>query len=647
MNAFKFEKVLEPIQIEPMKVKNRIVMPSMVTNYATTDGAVTERFKTYHQTRAKGGVGLITVEATYVHPSGKGFQNQLGIYKDELIPGLKSLTEVVHGCGAKIAVQLYHAGRQTTSKVTGMSVVAPSPIPCPVKQEMPRELSLDEIKELVEAFGQAARRAKEAGFDTVEIHGAHGYLLNQFLSPYSNKRTDEYGGAFENRMRFPLEVVKKVREEVGEDFAVIYRMSAEEYVPGGLTLEDTRVFARKLVEAGIDALHISGGVYESSAMIIQPAAIPQGCFVENAAAIKEAINGEVPVIVVGRIKDPVMAEQILREGKADLVAMGRALLADPELPKKVSEDKVEEIRKCIGCNQGCIDRLFQDLDITCLANALTGYEAEFDIETPAEKKKKVLVIGGGPGGLEAARVAALRGHEVVLYEKQAELGGQMRIAAVPPYKEEINDLTAFLINQVKKSDIVIEMGREADERTVQEIRPDAVIVATGSEPIIPKIPGVDQEKVVTAHEVLMGSVSVGEKVVIIGGGLVGCETAEFLADKGKQVTVVEMLDDIAVDVGSLTRALLLNRMVEKKITVLTKSKVREITAEGVIIEKEKGTEEITGIDTVVIAVGSRPRDNLLKSLKGQDIPVYAIGDCVKPRKIIDAIHEGFRRAYSL
>ncbi len=647
MNAFKFEKVLEPIQIGPMKVKNRIVMPSMVTNYATTDGAVTERFKTYHQTRAKGGVGLITVEATYVHPSGKGFQNQLGIYKDELIPGLKSLTEVVHGCGAKIAVQLYHAGRQTTSKVTGMSVVAPSPIPCPVKQEMPRELSLDEIKELVEAFGQAARRAKEAGFDTVEIHGAHGYLLNQFLSPYSNKRTDEYGGAFENRMRFPLEVVKKVREEVGEDFAVIYRMSAEEYVPGGLTLEDTRVFARKLVEAGIDALHISGGVYESSAMIIQPAAIPQGCFVENAAAIKEAINGEVPVIVVGRIKDPVMAEQILREGKADLVAMGRALLADPELPKKVSEDRVEEIRKCIGCNQGCIDRLFQDLDITCLANALTGYEAEFDIETPAEKKKKVLVIGGGPGGLEAARVAALRGHEVVLYEKQAELGGQMRIAAVPPYKEEINDLTAFLINQVKKSDIVIEMGREADERTVQEIRPDAVIVATGSEPIIPKIPGVDQEKVVTAHEVLMGSVSVGEKVVIIGGGLVGCETAEFLADKGKQVTVVEMLDDIAVDVGSLTRALLLNRMVEKKITVLTKSKVREITAEGVIIEKEKGTEEITGIDTVVIAVGSRPRDNLLKSLKGQDIPVYAIGDCVKPRKIIDAIHEGFRRAYSL
>lgn len=647
MNAFKFEKILEPIQIGPMKVRNRIVMPPMVTNFAAADGSVTERFKAYHQTRAKGGVGLIIVEAAYVHPSGKGFQNQLGIYKDELVPGLRNLTEAAHSYGAKIAVQLHHAGRQTTSKVTGMSIVAPSPIPCPVKQEMPKELSVGEIKELVEAFRQAARRAKEAGFDAVEIHGGHGYLVNQFISPYSNKRTDEYGGTLDNRMKFPLEVIRRVREEVGEDFPIIYRMSAEEYVAGGLTLEETKVLAQKLVEVGVDALHISGGVYESSAMIIQPAAIPQGCFVENAHAIKQAINGKVPVIVAGRIKDPVMAERILREGKADLVSMGRALLADPELPKKVSEGKVQEIRKCIGCNQGCIDRLFQDIDIICLANALTGRESEFDVETPAQNKKKVLIIGGGPGGLEAARVAALRGHEVVLYEKQAELGGQMRIAAVPPHKEEVNDLAAYLINQVEKSGAVIEKGKEADIKTVQEIKPDVVIVATGSEPIIPKIPGVDQEKVVTAHEVLKGSASVGEKVVVIGGGLVGCETAEFLADQGKHVTVIEMLDDIAVDVGPLTRALLLNRMAEKNITVLTKSKVREILADGVIIEKEEGTEEITGIDTVVIAVGSKSNNDLLKYIEAEGIPVYTIGDCVKPRKIIEAIHEGFRQAYSL
>ena len=647
MSTFAFKKVLEPIQIGQIEVRNRFIMPSMVTNYANSDGSINERIKAYHQTRAKGGVGLITVEAAYVHQSGKGFRNQVGIYKDELIPGLKSLTEAVHSYGAKISIQLYHAGRQTTSKVTGMSVVAPSPIPCPVKQEMPKELSIDEIKELVEAFGQAARRAKEAGFDAIEIHGAHGYLLNQFLSPYSNKRTDEYGGNFKNRMRFPLEVIRRVRDEVGDNFPIVYRMSAEEYVAGGLTIEDTKAIARKMVEVGIDALHISGGVYESSAMIIQPAAIPQGCFVENAAAIKDAINGEVPVIVAGRIKNPIMAEQIIQEGKADLVAMGRALLADSELPKKVSEGKVEEIRKCIGCNQGCIDRLFQDLDIACLANALTGYETEFDLEAPAEKKKKVLVIGGGPGGLEAARVAALRGHKVVLYEKEAELGGQLKIASVPPYKDEINDLSTYLINQVKKSGVVIETSKEADIEKIREIRPDLVIVATGIEPIIPRITGVDQEKVVTAHEVLKGFVSVGQKVVVIGGGLVGCETAEFLAEQGKQVTVVEMLDDIAVDVGALTRALLLERMAEKKIMILTKSKAQEITAEGVIIEKEGGKKEVIYVDTVVLAVGSKPKNDLLKLLEEEGISAFAIGDCVKPRKIIDTIHEGFRRAYSL
>jgi 2,4-dienoyl-CoA reductase-like NADH-dependent reductase (Old Yellow Enzyme family)/thioredoxin reductase len=648
MNESKFGKLLSPVQIGTMKLRNRIVMPPMVTNYATNDGAVTKRLKAYHETRAKDGVGLIIVEASYVHPSGKGFTNEVGIYKDELISGLKELTEAVHRHGAKIAIQLYHAGRQTTSKVTGMSIVAPSSIPCPVEQEMPKELSVDEIKELIEAFGQAARRAKEAGFDAVEIHGAHGYLLNQFLSPYSNKRTDEYGGIFENRMRFPLEVVKKVREEVGTDFPVIYRMSAEEYVKGGLTIEDTKIFAQKLVEAGIDALHISGGVYESAAMIIQPAAIPQGCFVENAAAIKKAINSKVPVIVVGRIKDPVMAEQIIQEGKADLVSMGRALLADPELPKKISEGKTQEIRKCIGCNRGCIDRLFQDVDIACAINALTGHETEFDLQTPAKNKKKVLVIGGGPGGLEAARVAALRGHKVViLYEKQEELGGQLRIAAVPPHKEEINDLTNYLISQVEKSGIRIIKGKEADIKMIREIKPDVVIVATGSEPIIPEIPGVSQKNVVTAHDVLRGSVSVGKKIAVIGGGMVGCETAEFLADKGKQVILIEMLNDIALDVGSLVRALLLNRIAEKKITILTKSKVREISTNKVIIEKEDKTEEITGIDTVVIAVGSRHKNELLKSIEGEGIPFYAVGDCVEPRKIMDAIHEGFHVAYNL
>jgi 2,4-dienoyl-CoA reductase-like NADH-dependent reductase (Old Yellow Enzyme family)/thioredoxin reductase len=646
MNEFKFEKVLEPINIGRMKLRNRFVMPPMVTNYAADDGAVTERFKLYHQTRAKGGVGLIIVEAAYIHQSAKGFKNQLGIYKDELVSDLRELTEAVHGYGAKIAVQLYHAGRQTTSKVTGMPVVAPSPIPCPVKQEMPRELSVEEINDLVEAFGQAARRSVEAGFDAIELHGGHGYLLNQFLSPYSNKRTDEYGGSLENRMRFSLQVLRRIREEVGENYPIIYRLSSEEFVDGGLTLEDVKTFAKRLVKAGLDALHVTGGVYETSAMIIQPAAIPQGIYVDNADEIKKAINGDIPVIVVGRIKDPVMAEEIIRDGKADLVAMGRPLLGDPELPNKVAKGNIEDIRKCIGCNQGCIDRLFQDIDIACMINPLTGHEFEYDMETPTEKKK-VLVIGGGPAGLEAAWVAALRGHETILYEKQEELGGQMIIAAEPPHKEEIKDFVSFLSNQVQLSGTLIEKGKEADMKTVREIKPDVVIMGTGSEPIIPKIPGIDQENVYTGHDVLSGTAVIGNKVVVIGGGLVGCETAEFLANQGKQVTVVEMRDDIALDVGALTRGLLLNRMNEMKIAVLTGSKVSAISSDRVVLEREDGTEEITGVDTVVVAIGSKSKNDLTELIKEEGIQVYNIGDSAKPRRIFEAIHEGFQLAYNL
>lgn len=646
MGNIKFEKLLEPIQIGTMKLKNRFVMAPMVTNYCTKDGAVTEKFKAYHQTRARGGVGLIIIEAIYVSQAAKGFSNEVGIHKDELIPGLRELTEAVHKDGAKIAAQLYHAGRQTHQAVSGTCLVAPSPIPCPVGQEVPKELKLEEIEGIIEDFGQAARRAMEAGFDAVEIHGAHGYLLNQFLSPYSNKRTDEYGGSFENRAKFPLRVVNKVRAVVGKDFPVTYRMSSEEFVAGGLTVEDTKEFAKKLVEAGIDAIHISGGVYESAAMIIQPAAVPQGCYVANADAIKKAIGGKVPIIVVGRIKDPVAAEEILRTGKADLVAMGRALLADPELPNKVAQGRYDDIRKCIACNQGCIDRLFQDIDIACLVNAMTGHELEYDFKKPA-KKKKLLVIGAGPGGLEAARVAAIRGHEVVLTEKNNELGGQMLIASVPPYKEEINDFTKFLTEAVEKLGVKIFKGKATDEASIKEIKPDAIILATGAETIIPNIPGVKLGLVVTGHDVLKKKATVGKKAVVIGGGAVGCEVAEYLALQGKEVTIIEMLDGLALDDGLLVRALLLNRIAAENIQVLTKSKVLEIFADGLAYEKDGKVQKLIGVDTIVLAVGAKSKDSLADMLSKTGVPFVKIGDCVKPRKIIDAIQEGFREAFNL
>lgn len=621
MEQARFSKVLEPISIGSMQQRNRFVMPPMVTNYADEKGAVTERLKRYLQARARGGAALIMTEAVYVSQAAKGFQNQLGIHKDELIPGLKELTDSVHPYGAKIAAQLYHAGRQTNSSVTGLAVVAPSRIPCPVKQEMPTELTVAEIKEIVSDFRQAARRAKEAGFDAAEIHGAHGYLLNQFFSPYSNKRTDEYGGSYENRMRFPLEVVKSVREEVGEDFPILYRLSSAEFVEGGLTIEDTKVFAQVLVEAGINALHVSGGVYESSAMIIPPAAVPQGVYAENAAAIKKAIDSAVPVMVVGRIKSPWMAEKIIAEGKADLVAMGRALLGDPNFPNRVAEGRTLAIRRCIGCNQGCIDRLFQDKDIACMINPVTGHEEEYEMAASVAKRK-VLVIGGGPGGLEAARIAALRGHETILYEKEAQLGGQLIIAAKPPHKDEINDLISYLTYQVEAAGVRIIKRMEADLSTVRNIKPDVVILATGAEEIVPNIPGIFQKNVVTAHEVLKGAAAVGEKVVVMGGG-------------------------IALDVGPLTHTLLLKRLADKKIKVLSRSKIIEIAADQVRIEEEDGVRIIGGIETVVVAAGTRVRSDLAKAIKQEGFTVYTIGDAVQPRGILEAIHEGFRMAFQI
>jgi NADPH-dependent 2,4-dienoyl-CoA reductase/sulfur reductase-like enzyme len=381
-------------------------------------------------------------------------------------------------------------------------------------------------------------------------------------------------------------------------------------------------------------------------MIIQPAAIPQGVYVENAATIKKAIDSAVPVIVVGRIKDVRMAEQIIREGKADLVAMGRALLGDPDLPRKVAEGKFAEIRKCIGCNQGCIDRLFQDVDIACMINPLTGHETDFDMDAPVDKKK-VLVVGGGPAGLEATWMTDLRGHETILYEKEAELGGQLRIAAKPPYKEEINDLLAHLIHKVENSGAVIVKGMEIDLTKVRGNHPDFVILATGSEATMPNIPGIYQRNVVSSHNVLKGTVSVGQKVVVIGGGMVGCETAEYLADRGKHVTIVEMLDDVGLDIGALTRGLLINRLVEKKVSILTKSRVSEIVGERVKIEKEDGNVVISGVDSVVVAVGSRSMNRLAEEIRGEGIPVYVIGDALKPRKIYEAIHEGFRVGYEV
>jgi len=641
-----YAKLFEPVKIGTMEVKNRFVMAPMVTNYCQSDGAVTDRFIAYHSARAKGGVGLIVVEATYVHPCGKGFSNEVGIYKDDLVDGLRKLVNSVHEYGAKIAIQLYHSGRQSYTTVTGTPLIAPSPIACPVCQGMPMEMTKQDIDDMIEAFGEGARRAKEAGCDAVEIHGAHGYLINQFLSAYSNTRTDEYGGSFEARAKFPLEVVKRVRETVGSDFPVLYRLSSVEHVPEGLTIEDTAEFSKMLVAHGIDAIHVSGGVYQSAAMIIQPAAIPQGVYVDNAAAIREAIGGQVPVIAVGRLKDPDMMAEIVETGKADMIALGRALLADEDLPAKLQAGKVTEIRKCIACNQGCIDRLFEDQDITCLGNPLVGREWQYDLGKKAAKKR-VVVIGGGPGGLEAARVAALRGHEVFLYETKSQLGGLLNCVVLAPYKDEFGELKDFLVNQMEKLGVHVSTGQAADEKVIDRVKPDVIIMATGSRPIVPPIPGIAHKNIKNAEEILAGAFFEKE-VVIIGGGAVGCETAEFMTDRGANVTILEMLDDVANDVGLLEKALLMERLNEKGVKIETKTMVKEITGAGDIVVQRDGTDDtIKDINTIVLAAGYQPEKGMQALLEYKKIPFFKIGDCVDARKVMDAMYEAFVTAYEI
>jgi len=444
----KFEKLFEPIKIGTMEVKNRFVVPPMGTNFANPDGSVSQQLIDYLVSRAKGGYGLIIVEVTAIDPLGKAIPLQPGIWDDKFIPGWKKLVDEVHKYGAKIAVQLHHAGRQTTREVIGAQPVAPSPIPCPVDREMPRELTTEEVYELIEKFGDAARRARDAGFDAVEVHGAHGYLIAQFMSAYSNKRIDEFGGDFKGRMKFPVEIVKNIRRKVGNGYPVIFRFSGDERVPGGRTIDESRMVARVMEHVGVDALHVSTGVYGSLPWLIAPSAVAPGYNIYAAEEIKKVVN--TPVIAVGRINDPLLAEDIIESGKADMVSLGRESIADPEIPNKVAAGRIEEISPCIGCMQACVGYLFDPnhLKISCLVNPFTGRETELNIEK-AEKPKKVMVVGGGPGGLEAAWVAAKRGHKVTLCEKENTLGGQYRIGAIPPAKQDIMKALRYYITMGK------------------------------------------------------------------------------------------------------------------------------------------------------------------------------------------------------
>lgn len=633
-----FSKLFKPIQIGTLQLKNRGVMPSMVTNFCNADGSVSDRFIAYHEARAKGGVGLIIVEAAYVNPCGKGFNNQIGIDHDGLIPGLKKLTDRIHSLGGKIAIQIYHGGRQANTKVTGKELVAPSPIACPVMLAMPHELNEAEIKAVIKDFADAAERAKIAGFDAVEVHGAHGYLLNQFLSPDTNHRSDNYGGSVENRRRFPLEVVDAVKFRIGSDFPMIYRITSDEFSPTGLSIEDTADFCKDLVQHEVAAINVSGGTYVSGRTASGAEDI-LGVYVENARIIKESINSRVPVIVANRIKTPQFADEIIGNQKADMVATGRTLICDPEFYNKAQQGHADEIRGCLSCNH-CMSELMSGLPISCIYNPLTGHEREYDLALKTDAPKKIMVIGGGPSGMEAAYIASMKGHYVTLYEKYDHLGGNVVPGTKPPHKSEMFALVDFFTIMLKKNGVGIKFNLPVTIDMIINEEPYMVLLATGSAPIVPTIPGVHQDFVLNAEDALMNPGAVGDQVVVIGGGSVGVETAELLEQQGKKVTVVEMSGEVLSDMAPMLKAGLLYRVGESDIVINTGEKVQEIGDHQVITDKET----LENVDTVVLAIGYQPDNALAEELKDSKVKFKVIGDAVKPRKIYDAVKEGFEAA---
>lgn len=635
-----FPRLFEPGRIGTLEVRNRIIGAPMERNYCNRDGSVTQRYVDYLEARARGGVGLFFTEASYVDPRGKGRTYELGIHDDAMLPGLTRLVQAVHRHGAKIGLELNYGGRVVAPEVSGLQPWAPSPVPCLMSGgAMPHVLTLEEIQRILGEFGEAARRCREAGCDILEIHGAHGYLIGQFLSPVTNRRTDAYGGPLTNRMRFLLEVIGEVKRQVGDDFPVAVRVSADEYVDGGIVLPDTIETAKAMEAAGVHLIDVSGGNYEAAFMIVQPMEIPLGCHVPLAAQIREAVK--IPVSVAGRINDPTFAEQVLADGHADFISLARALHADPEFPTKARQGRLEDICYCMACNQGCIDVLSQQIPIYCTINTASGRERDFAIR-PAVRPRRILVIGGGPAGMEAARVAALRGHRVTLVERAAELGGQIRYAMRPTHKGEFGQIVRYLSHQIKAAGVEIRLKEEASLAGVQAEKPDVVVVATGARPHIPPIRGAEQPHVATLFDVYDGRVDIRGRVCLLGANLAGVELAEYLAQRDAEVILVDPGKAMAADAGLRAKWLLLERVQQHpQIDVRLNTTLEEIAADAVLLQSGGKTEWVRPVAHVILAAGGEAENRLLDALK-REWPgeLYAIGDCVYPRRLNEATYEG-------
>lgn len=640
----KFRAMFQPIEIGNMTVKNRFVVPPMGNNFANTDGTMSEQSAAYYAERAKGGFGLITIEATVVHPDAKGGPRKPCLYDDSMIESFQKVIEACHREGAKVSIQLQNAGPEGNAKNAGAPIKAASSICTQCGRDIPQTLTTEEIYHLVDGYADAAERAWKAGADAVEVHMAHGYLVNSFLSPRTNKRVDEFGGCFENRMRFPRLIIEKIRERVGDRIAVLARINSSDEILGGNDVHDSAAIAACLEDYGVDALHVSRSVHIRDEYMWAPTAVHGGFSADLVTEIKRAVT--IPVITVGRFTEPQYAELLVREGRTDLVAFGRQSLADPEMPKKALEGRLEDMIPCIACLQGCVPSMYQGKPLCCLTNPFLGHESEQ--WKMAETSKKVMVIGGGVGGLCAAFVAAERGHSVTLYEAGHVLGGNMRLAAFPPGKGDITNMVRAYIHRCEKDGVRIVLGQEVTLELIRKENPDAVIVATGAKPLVLPIEGIDQPEILSGSAVLDGTCAPGKKVLVVGGGMVGCEIAALLGEQEHEVDVIELRGEIGADVIREHKIYLMKDFEQYRIGQITGAKVCRFYKDGVEYESADGTrQEARGYDSVVLAMGYRSFNPFAGQIEKLGKEVYVIGDAHQARRALEATSEAYQAAIRL
>ena len=651
-----FSKLFSPGQIGTVRLKNRIVKLPIGGYFCGVNGDVTDRTIAYYVERAKGGTGLITVGMTGVTPLSEPITYKyFTLGENRLLQGHYHLTEALHIHGANVSIQLSHVGAQmSTADFGGRAPLSPSGVQQFAANQspfgLPRPMSKSDIYELVDYFVEAAARAKKAGYDMVELHAAHGYLLNAFLSPATNKRTDEFGGSSTNRSRIVVEIIKGIHELVGNDFPIVVRINADDFVPGGITPEESQVIARILQEAGASALSVSCGMFVSHDKMNDTMDLNEGWKLPLWEAIKKVVT--IPIIAGGGNRTFEFCEKLIAENHADFAGLGRPLLADPYWPQKVKEGKTEDINRCISCLRCMLapGGGFQDVR-HCTVNAMWGREVEYIDRKPPVKKKKVVIVGAGVAGMEAARVASMRGHEVTLFEKEQETGGQLSVASIPTSlgKQKLLWVRNYLETQMKKQGVKLQLGHNVTADELCENRPDVIVIATGGQPLIPDIPGIKSQKVVTAWDILARKEkTTGQRVAVLGGNLIGCETAVFLAERGNQVMIIKRRESVAEDMEPINQHALLTRLKKCKVEIITGQRAEGIAGNGVhVVNIRSGKKQVIEADLKVLALGVAPVRTLAEELRTRSIECYEIGDCSKPRDILKAIEEGFLIGYSI